>query len=80
MQEVEFGVLMAWLHSVSLLVMHKESCRFLASTGAQRVTIWVRPFGSSLSRALNLHLSGLEGTQGVIRKHWESNQSHIVGA
>ena len=25
-QEVEFGVVMAWLHSVSLSVMHKASC------------------------------------------------------
>ena len=31
---------------------------FLAPTGAQGVTIFVRPCGSNLSRAVNLHHSG----------------------
>ena len=50
--------------------------------GAQGVTICVRPFGSSLSRAVNLHLSRSESTQRALRRHSEStqNQSHTIGA
>ena len=31
---------------------------FLAPTGAQEVTMYVRPFGGKLSRAVNIHHSG----------------------
>ena len=41
-----------------MLNMHLEKKTFLAPTGAQEMLMCVRSFGSSLSRAVNLHHSG----------------------
>ena len=43
------------------------------------VRSFVRSFVSNLSRAVNLHLSGLESDQRAL-EHSGGNQSHTVGA
>ena len=48
---------------------------FFGPTGSQGVTISVRPIGSNLSRAFNLHLSGSD-----LQANSHSVSHHAVGA
>ena len=49
---------------------------FLAPTEAQGVLIFIRSFGSSRSRRVNLHLSRLESHQSILKAIRALNQSH----
>ena len=62
-----------------LYIFYYINVLFLAPIGAQEMLIFVRScvssFGSNLSRAVNLHLTGSEidqSTQGAIREHLEN--------